>query len=98
MTILQIEIEDSRPVEAHCDDSFLNVALADGRVLRAPLWWYPRLAKASDAARGVVELSPLGVHWPQIDEDISVASMLRGQKAPGAAAPDFPTLAGGLSG
>ncbi|MGA9825887.1 MAG: DUF2442 domain-containing protein [Methylocystis sp.] len=98
MTILQIEIEDSRPVEAHCDDSFLNVALADGRVLRAPLWWYPRLAKASDAARGVVELSPLGVHWPQIDEDISVASMLRGQKAPGAAEPDFPTLAGGLSG
>ena len=70
MTILQIEIEDSRPVEAHCDDSFLNVALADGRVLRTPLWWYPRLAKASDAARGVVELSPLGVHWrPQIDED-----------------------------
>jgi hypothetical protein len=98
MIILQIEIEDSRPVEAHCDDSFLNVALADGRVPRAPLWWYPRLAKASQAGRGVVELSPLGVRWPQIDEDISVASMLRGQKAPGAAKPDFPTLAGGLSG
>ena len=98
MTVLQIEIEDCRPVEAHCDDSFLNVSLADGRVLRTPLWWYPRLAKASDAARGVVELSPLGVHWPQIDEDISVASMLRGQKAPGAAESDFATLAGGLSG
>ena len=87
MTILQIEIEDSRPVEAHCDDSFLNVALADGRVLRAPLWWYPRLAKASDAA-------PLGVHWPQIDEDISVASMLRGQKAPGAAADKIGCVSG----
>ena len=94
MTILQIEIEDSRPVEAHCDDSFLNVALADGRVVRTPLWWYPRLAKASNAARGVVELSPLGVHWPQIDEDISVASMLRGQKAPGATADKIGCVSG----
>jgi hypothetical protein len=52
------------------------------------------LAKASDAARGVVELSPLGVHWPQIDEDISVASMLRGQKAPGAAADKIGCVSG----
>lgn len=84
MTILQIEVEDSRPVEAHCDDSFLNVTLADGRALRTPLWWYPRLAKASGDERNVIELMPMGMHWPQIDEDISVASMLRGQKAPGA--------------
>jgi hypothetical protein len=37
VTTLQIEVEDTRPVEAHCDDAFLNVTLADGRVLRAPL-------------------------------------------------------------
>jgi len=88
MTTLQIEVEDARPTEASCDDSFLTVALADGRVLRAPLWWYPRLAQASSEARRTVELSPMGMHWPQIDEDISVASMLRGQKAPGAVAPE----------
>ncbi|MGJ0622392.1 MAG: DUF2442 domain-containing protein [Methylocystis sp.] len=88
MTTLQIEVEDARPTEATCDDSFLTVALADGRVLRAPLWWYPRLAQASPAERRTVELSPMGMHWPQIDEDISVASMLRGQKAPGAVAPE----------
>lgn len=87
MTILQIEVEDSRPIAAHCDDDFLNVSLADGRELRAPLWWYPRLASASHSARNVVELMPMGMHWPQIDEDISVASMLHGQKAPGATPP-----------
>ena len=88
MTILQIEIEDSRPVEARCDSDFLNVVLADARTLRVPLWWYPRLLKATSAARSDVELMPMGIHWPQIDEDISIASMLRGQKAPGARPPE----------
>ena len=87
MTTLQIEIEDSRPVSAHCDDANLTVALADGRRVQTPIWWYPRLLAATPAARATVEFSPLGVHWPEIDEDISVASMLRGEKAPGAKAP-----------
>ena len=87
MTVLQIEIEDSSPVEAHCDDCHLNVRLADGWILQTPLWWYPRLSSASPADRDVVELTPFGLHWPQIDEDISLASMLRGQKAPGAQPP-----------
>lgn len=76
-----------RPIAAHCDDDFLNVTLADGRELRTPLWWHPRLASASPSARSVVEFMPMGIHWPQIDEDISVDSMLRGQKAPGATPP-----------
>ena len=87
MTTLQIEVEDAAPVEASCDDDSLTVRLHDGRVLRAPLWWYPRLAGAAAEARSHVELSPMGVHWPDIDEDISIASILRGQKAPGARAP-----------
>jgi Protein of unknown function (DUF2442) len=87
MTILQIEVENARPVAAHCDDRHLVVTLADGRVLQAPLWWYPRLLSATADRRAVLELSPLGVHWPEIDEDISVASMLRGAKVPGAIEP-----------
>jgi hypothetical protein len=87
MTILQIEVEDARPVAARCDDRHLSVTLADGRVLQAPLWWYPRLLAASSDGRAVIELSPLGVHWPEIDEDISVAGILRGAKAPGATEP-----------
>ena len=85
MTMMQIE--DCRPVSAQCNDSNLTVALADGRRVQTPLWWYPRLQRANAAARAIVELSPLGVHWPHVDEDISVASMLRGQKAPGAKEP-----------
>ncbi|MGA9601753.1 MAG: DUF2442 domain-containing protein [Methylocystis sp.] len=81
------EQENARPVEAHCDEAFLNVTLADGRVIRAPLWWYPQLLKAEPRARSLSELSPLGVHWPEIDEDISAASMLQGWKAPGARKP-----------
>jgi Protein of unknown function (DUF2442) len=87
MTTLEIEVEDSRPVAARCDFEHLEVTLADGRVLQTPLSWYPRLAKASAAARSVTELTPMGLHWPQIDEDISIANMLRGQKAPGAVPP-----------
>jgi len=73
-------------VAARCDDAYLHVTLADGRVLRAPLWWYPRLFAASARQRAAIETSPLGVHWPGIDEDVSIASILRGQKAPGARA------------
>ena len=87
MTTLVLGIEDSRPVQVFCDDEHLHVTLADGRTLRAPLWWYPRLQSASPADRSVVELMPMGMHWPEIDEDISVASILRGAKAPGAIPP-----------
>jgi hypothetical protein len=61
--------------------------LVDGRSVSVPLWWYPRLARASAAARQVVEFMPMGLHWPEIDEDISIASMPRGEKAPGARPP-----------
>ncbi len=88
MTTLQIEVEDAQPIAAECDDLHLTVTLADGRLLRTPLWWYPRLLAATPRQRSQLELSPLGMHWPQIDEDISVASMLRGAKAPGATEPD----------
>ncbi len=45
MTTLVLEIEDSRPVEAHCDDTLLRVKLADGRSVSTPIWWYPRLRR-----------------------------------------------------
>jgi hypothetical protein len=87
MTTLQIEVEDARPLAADCDDRHLTATLADGRVLQTPLWWYPRLFAATAEQKSQVELSALGMHWPEIDEDISVASMLRGSKAPGAKQP-----------
>ena len=87
MPILQIEVDDARPVAAECAGAHLHVTLADGRALSAPLWWYPRLLSATPEERNEVELSPLGIHWPRLDEDISVASIFRGERAPGAKAP-----------
>jgi hypothetical protein len=89
-TILHIEIEDARPVAVQCNDRHLIVTLADGRVVQTPVWWYPRLLAATAEQRSQVELSPLGIHWPQLDEDIRVTSILRGMKAPGATEPDKP--------
>ena len=86
MAMLSINIKDSCPVRAECDGARLHVTLADGRALSAPLWWYPRLLKAESADRNIIELMPMGLHWPKLDEDISIASILRGEKAPGAAA------------
>ncbi len=78
---------DTAPVVASCDSDRLHVTLADGRKLSAPLWWYPRLAGATARDRNIVEFMPLGVHWPALDEDISIASILRGERAPGAIQP-----------
>ena len=80
-------MSQARPLAADCDDHHLTVTLADGRVPRTPLWWDPRLLAATAEQRSQVGLSPLGMHWAEIDEDISVASMLRGSKAPGAIEP-----------
>ena len=84
MTTLTLEIEDARPVAAFRDGERLRVTLADGRAISAPRWWYPRLLDARPEQRAHVELMPMGIHWPEIDEDISIASILRGEKAPGA--------------
>jgi hypothetical protein len=59
----------------------LGVRLADGRRIATPLDWYPRLQRASTAQRERCEITPLGIHWPGIDEDLSVAGMLKGQRA-----------------
>ncbi|MEI6398783.1 MAG: DUF2442 domain-containing protein, partial [Pseudomonadota bacterium] len=50
---------------------------------------YQRLAKADAADRNLIELMPMGIHWPDVYEDISIASILRGQKAPEAIEPEL---------
>ncbi|MCA1241267.1 DUF2442 domain-containing protein [Stappia stellulata] len=87
MNILEIDHDLLEPVAAHCTESELVVTLADGVRLVTPLWWYPRLLQATPEQRRVIELSPFGVHWPEIDEDLSIEGMLKGRKAPGATPP-----------
>jgi hypothetical protein len=62
----------------------LTVHLVDGRRVSAPLAWYPRLLHATTAERTDWELigEGEGIHWPQIDEDLSIAGILRGTRAP----------------
>jgi hypothetical protein len=83
------DVEATEPQEVQCSDTELTVTLKDGRKITTPLWWYPRLLNATPKQRAHYELSPFGVHWPDIDEDLSVAGMLRGAKAPGAKQPEL---------
>jgi hypothetical protein len=80
MSTLAVEIEP-RAVSARCTDDELIVQLADGRVISVPLVWFPRLASSSTHARGnvIVIGDGEGLHWPAVDEDISVAGLLSGR-------------------
>jgi hypothetical protein len=81
MSTLEIDVDDIRPVSVAFTASDLVVTLADGRKIATPLAWYPRLRDASPAARSRFELMPMGIHWPELDEDLGIAGMLRGRPA-----------------
>jgi uncharacterized protein DUF2442 len=70
-------VERARSVEF--TPSELVVTLIDGRRIATPLEWYPRLVKASAAYRSNYEIVPMGIHWPDLDEDLSIAGMLKGR-------------------
>ena len=67
------------PTAARCDDDTLWVDLDDGRTLGVPLVWFPRLFDATAEQRAQVRLSNSGLHWEEIDEDISVDGLLAGR-------------------
>ena len=77
-------VADERIKDVRVTNDKLVVALADGRTLSVPLVWYPRLLNASAEQRSDWQLigDGEGVHWPQIDEDLSAAGLLRGVPAP----------------
>jgi hypothetical protein len=62
------------------DESTMWVDLTDGRTLGVPLAWFPRLLRASPDARQRVEISRLGLHWDELNEDISIAGLLAGRR------------------
>lgn len=75
---------DERVIGVHCDDDRLFVDLMDGRSIAVPLAWYPRLFNATPTQRAAYEVAGggYGIHWPEIDEDLSVEGLLRGAPAP----------------
>ena len=61
------------------DEHTMWVDLTDGRTLGVPLAWFPRLLHASPDVRARVEISRVGLHWEDLDEDISIAGLLAGR-------------------
>ena len=81
MSTLELEVGDLKPRAVEFTASELVVTLMDGRKIATPLAWYPRLQRASAAERARFEIMPMGIHWPDIDEDLSIAGMLKGRRA-----------------
>jgi hypothetical protein len=75
---------DPRIQQVNVSDDEITARLADGRVISVPLAWSWRLSEATPAQRAKFRIigSGQGVHWPDVDEDISVEGMLHGSPAP----------------
>jgi hypothetical protein len=75
---------DERVAGVEITEDALGVRLMDGRVIIVPLAWYPRLFNATEEQRNNWRVSGggYGIHWPDVDEDLSTEGMLRGAPAP----------------
>lgn len=80
----QAEAADIRVRDVSVTADELSVALMDGRTITVPLAWYPRLANAAPEQRAHWEIAGAGygIHWPDVDEDLSTEGLLRGAPAP----------------
>lgn len=81
MTTLAIEIDELSAMDVHVTDEALSVDLSDGRTITVPLVWYPRLLNGTPAERSNWRLIGRGegIHWPDLDEDISVKGLIAGK-------------------
>jgi Protein of unknown function (DUF2442) len=81
------KVTDERVLDVRFDAHSLIVDLMDGRTISVPLAWYPRLANASVEQRAHWEKcgGGYGIHWPELDEDLSTEGLLRGAPAARAA-------------
>ncbi len=75
---------DERVAGVEITEDTLGVRLMDGRTIMVPLVWYPRLLDATETQRSNWQLSGggYGIHWPDVDEDLSTDGLLRGAPAP----------------
>ena len=81
MTTSTIEIEIPAVLDVALTGDTLTVELEDGRTLSVPLAWYPRLAHASPDERNNWRVigAGAGIHWEELDEDISIENLIAGQ-------------------
>ena len=78
-----IDISQARAQRVSLTDDTLVVELVDGRTITVPLTWYPRLAHGTPAERADWRFigEGEGLHWPKLDEDISVEGLLAGRQS-----------------
>jgi len=83
MTTSSVPTTTAAAQSVRVTDRALVVELRDGRVVSVPLTWYPRLAEGSPRERRRWELlgPGIGIHWPELDEDISVEGLLAGARS-----------------
>lgn len=74
----ELEVEAT---SARVTDDSLIVELEDGRTISSPLVWYPRLVYAKRRDRNKVEVNGLSLHWPELDEDLSIRGIILGRKS-----------------
>jgi hypothetical protein len=79
-------LADERVAHVELTDDILSVRLMDGRTISIPLAWYPRLLNATPEQRLNWQIAGggYGLHWPDIDEDLSTEGLLRSAPAPNA--------------
>lgn len=77
------EIQEPRAQDVRVDADNLVMELVDGRTLTVPLAWFPRLWYGTEEERACFEIIGDGnyVHWPRLDEDLSVAGLLAGRRS-----------------
>jgi Protein of unknown function (DUF2442) len=75
---------DERVASVTFSPDSLSVALMDGRTISVPLVWYPKLLRATEEQRKNWKIAGggYGIHWPDLDEDLSTEGLLRGAPAP----------------
>jgi len=75
---------DERVRDVHVSEDTLTVDLMDGRTISVPLVWYPRLLSGTAKQRSNWKVCApgYGIHWPDLDEDLSTEGLLRGAPAP----------------
>jgi hypothetical protein len=83
MSSLAIEIEEASAQAVRVSEDSITIDLLDGRTIIAPLVWYPRLWYGTAQERSQFEIFADGtlVHWPVLDEDLSVAGLLAGRRS-----------------
>ena len=83
MTSSTVETQVPMATRAQVSNDTLSADLSDGRTISVPLAWYPRLSHATSEERNHWRLigNGRGIHWPDLDEDISVENLLAGQQS-----------------